>query len=118
MGSTYNSKTSLKLKVLGCVMPGGPRRTEDSVGIGELRSTEEGEIPFILECINVGVHPLVRPDGIPPPLPVFYHLGVDLVDDPADFGQPVAQVRDQFANPLGGAEAIRTSGGHSFPPRM
>jgi hypothetical protein len=71
---------------------------------------EEREFYLVLEGVCVGVHPLVRPNGGPPPLKIFDDLRVYLVDEPEDFGQPfaslIAQVRDHLVDLSGCAEMV------------
>src|SRR5688572_24996857 len=46
-----------------------PARVEQLLGIGELGSMEERELHLVLVGVGEGVHPLVRPDWTPHPLP-------------------------------------------------
>ena len=95
----------------------GQARVEELPGVAEPGSVEERDLHLVLVGVGEDVHPLVRPDGGPHPLPVLDHLGVDLVDEPAELGQPLAppvvQDRDLLFDPLGCARLA----GHSSTPR-
>ena len=53
---------------------------DEIAGIRDLGSVEERDLHLLLEGVGVGAYPLARLDGSPPPIPIFDHLGVDLVD--------------------------------------